>query len=280
LSLHDRASDFIPRFAQNGKQDVRLLHLLTHTSGLPDMLPNNELLRRQHQPFSVFIDEICRLPLAFEPGTRVLYQSMGIAILAEIVHQVSGQVLSEFLRREIFFPLGMTNTWLGCDLARQPRVAAIRVPAELEGEDWNWNSPYWLSFGAPWGGLTTTPTDLARFLQMLLDGGTLGKTRILNPDTIQAITRNQLQSMPAVPEDDRRCRPWGLGWRLNWPGTPTAFGDLLAPRAFGHWGSTGTMCWADPDSRTFFIAFTTQPLDEHRNYLTRLSNLVVSAIVR
>ena len=120
LSLHDRAADFVPRFAQNGKQDVRILHLLTRTSGLPDMLPNNELLRRQHQPFSTFIDEICRLPLAFEPGTRVLYQSMGIALLAEIVHQVSGQVLPEFLRRKVFQPLGMSNTWLGLDPSRQP----------------------------------------------------------------------------------------------------------------------------------------------------------------
>src|SRR5205085_1842877 len=99
----------------NGKQEVRVHHLMTHTSGLPDMLPNNEQLRQQHQPFSVFVEKNCELPLQFRPGTGVCYQSAGIAILAEIVHQISGVSLSEFLRKEIFMPLGMHDTSLGCD---------------------------------------------------------------------------------------------------------------------------------------------------------------------
>lgn len=278
LVLQDRVTDFLPRFGQNGKEDVRLLHLLTHTSGLPDMLPNNEQLRRRHQPFSVFVDEICRLPLQFAPGTRVNYQSTGIAILAEIVHQVSGQHLAEFLHQEIFAPLGMTETSLGCTDERRTRVAAIRVPAELEREDWNWNSAYWLRFGAPWGGLLTTPTDLARFCLMLLNGGALGEVRLLSPASVRAMTSNQLALMPQIPEEERRCRPWGLGWRLNWQGQPNSFGDLLGPRTYGHWGSTGTLCWLDPDTQTFFILFTTQPLSDQRDDLTRLSNIVASAL--
>src|SRR5262249_43676477 len=90
LTLEDRVASFVPKFAANGKSEVQVRHLMTHTSGLPDMLPNNEKLRKDHKPLSGFIEETCKLPLLFPPGTKVSYQSMGIAMLAEIVHQVSG----------------------------------------------------------------------------------------------------------------------------------------------------------------------------------------------
>ena len=76
----------------------------------------------------------------------------------------------------------------------------------------------------------------------------------------------------------RRCRPWGLGWRLNWPGHSSNFGDLLGTRAFGHWGATGTLCWMDPDTETFFILFTTQPLGDNERFLARMANVVAAAI--
>jgi CubicO group peptidase (beta-lactamase class C family) len=141
LCLQDRVAEFVPAFAQNGKEEVRLCHLLTHTSGLPDMLTDNQRLRREHRPLSVFVEETCRLRLAFRSGTAVSYQSMGFAALAEVVHQVSGRTLAEFLRQEIFVPLGMTDTTLGVDAARRERLAVLRVPPEQEGTDWSWNSP-------------------------------------------------------------------------------------------------------------------------------------------
>jgi CubicO group peptidase (beta-lactamase class C family) len=65
LRLEDRVVEYVPRFAQHGKDTVQIRHLLTHTSGLPDMLPNNEQLRAAHRPLSDFIEEICRTPLLF-----------------------------------------------------------------------------------------------------------------------------------------------------------------------------------------------------------------------
>ncbi len=279
LALDDRVADYIPAFAANGKRDVLIRHLLTHTSGLPDMVPANEKLRRAHQPLSAFVRETCRLPLMFPPGTRVNYQSMGILMLAEIVHQVTGVTLPDFLAKEVFGPLDMPDTSLGIQAAaRRERVAHVRVPAELEKADWNWNTPYWLGLGVPWGGLITTPADFARFCLMMLGGGALGKVRLLSPASVRAMTSNQLAAMPTVPEEERRCRPWGLGWRLNWPAHSANFGDLLGPRSFGHWGSTGTLCWIDPDSEAFFILFTTQPQEPEGRFLARLSNVVCSAL--
>ena len=127
----------------------------------------------------------------------------------------------------------------------------VRQPKEMEGSDWGWMSPYWLALGAPWGGLVTTPADLARFCLMTLNGGALGSVRLLSSATIRTMTSNQFLAMPQIPEEDRRCKPWGLGWRLNWPGHSSNFGDLLGPRSFGHWGATGTLCWIDPDAEAF-----------------------------
>jgi CubicO group peptidase (beta-lactamase class C family) len=279
VSLEDPAAAFVPRFAAHGKGGVRLRHLLTHTSGLPDMVRDNEKLRAGHQPPAAFLEAVCQEPLLFPPGTRVSYQSTGIAVLAEVVHQVSGATLAEFLRKEVFDPLGMADTSLGWQPAKKDRIAGVRLPAAMRGTDWNWNTPYWLGFGAPWGGLITSPADFARLCALMLNGGHLGGVRLLSPLAVRAMTTNQLAAMSQVPEEERRCRPWGLGWRLNWPGEPSSFGDLLGPRAYGHWGATGTLCWLDPESETFFLLFTTQPQDPEDRFLARLSNAVCAALV-
>jgi CubicO group peptidase (beta-lactamase class C family) len=278
LTLEDRVFWYVPQFRANGKEEVQIRHLMTHTSGLPDMLPNNEAMRRAHRPLAAFIQEICKLKLLFPPGTRVNYQSMGTAMLAEVVHQVAGTTLREFLAKEFFGPLGMKDTSLGWNPATKARIAQVRVPADMEKADWNWNSAYWLGFGAPWGGLITTPADFALYCQMMLNGGVLGSVRVLSPATVRAMTSNQLAVMPQAPEEERRCRPWGLGWRLNWPGHSANFGDLLGPRTYGHWGATGTLCWLDPDAETFFILFTTQPQEPEGRFLARISNIVASAM--
>ena len=81
VSLSDPVTRFIPEFGGQSSTDspdrsaVQIRHICTHTSGLPDMVPNNVLLRRQHAPFETFIDHICKVPLLFAPGTNISYQS-------------------------------------------------------------------------------------------------------------------------------------------------------------------------------------------------------------
>jgi CubicO group peptidase (beta-lactamase class C family) len=279
LTLEDKVATFVPQFAVKDKGGIEVRHLMTHTSGLPDMVADNNKLRAGHKPFSAFVEAICQEPLLFAPGTRVSYQSMGTAMLGEIVHQVSGKTLPEFLRKEIFEPLGMADTSLGSGSLKNDRIAAVRIGAEALKTNWHWNSPYWLSFGAPWGGMITSPANMGRFCQMMLNGGKLGTVRILSPATVRTMTSNQLEGMPQVPEEERRSRPWGLGWKLNWPGHSANFGDLLGPRTYGHYGSTGTVVWIDPDTEAFLVLFTTQPQDPEGRFLSRLSNVVASAMV-
>jgi len=193
---------------------------------------------------------------------------------------------AEFLRQELFTPLGMQDTALGAPdewyaepQSRIERIAEIRVPESQADTNWHWNTRYWQQLGVPWGGLLTTPGDLGRFAQMLLNDGEGNGHRILSPATISAATRNQFKAMREVPELERRTRPWGLGWRLHWPGTSRNFGDFLSPTNYGHWGATGTLLWIDPSWQTFAILLTTQPQEPRGEYLARFSTAVASALV-
>ncbi|MFO0958512.1 MAG: serine hydrolase [Isosphaeraceae bacterium] len=171
ITLDDPLVRWIPEFDSGARdrREVTVRHLMTHTSGLPDQLPRNAVLRAAHCPLSAFVEETCRQPLLFAPGTAVRYQSMGTLMLAAVIRKVSGLPTAEFLAREIFAPLGMDDTCLGLGNRKRSRVAELRVAPEMEKVDWNWNSDYWLGIGSPWGGLLTTPADLARFALAMLD---------------------------------------------------------------------------------------------------------------
>jgi len=249
------------------------------------MLPNNLALRNAQAPLSAFAQGAEEIGVDFPPGRGVQYQSLGFAVLGEIMERVTGKTCARFLQDELFAPLKMDDTALGAPNSwfdgtgnRAARIAEVRLPAEqVDADHWNWNSRYWRQLGVPWGGLLTTPADLGSLAAMLL--GWKGQPAILSRASIQAATRNQLEAMREVPADDRRSRPWGLGWRLNWPAHSANFGDLLGPRTYGHWGATGTVMWIDPDLDAFCILLTTQPQEPGGAYLARVSNIIAAALV-
>ena len=130
------------------------------------------------------------------------------------------------------------------------------------------------------GGVLSTVTDLAHFVQMLLRGGRCAAGGLFSPATIAAATANQLEALHDLPEADRRTRGWGYGWRLNWPGHAATFGDLLPASAYGHWGATGTLWWVDPVREVGLVLLTTQPLARDDSTLLRLSNVISAAIAK
>ena len=288
LSLDDRVCEIVSQFRGTKKYGVTVRHLLTHSSGLPDMLPRNRELRESHASLEEFVAGTCAAEMGFPPGRGVRYQSMGFGLLGEIIRTLSGRSCADFLRTEIFQQLWMNDTSLGAPAewydeqnGRAARVAEIRVPDDQRdaANDWGWNSRYWRGLGAPWGGVLSTPADLARFAQAMLSGGTIDGTRIFSKATVEAATKNQLAGMLGVPAADREGRPWGFGWRLSWPGSSPYFGDLLGPRMYGHMGATGTVLWLDPDRDAFAVVLTTQPQDPQGAYLARLSNSIAASLV-
>lgn len=288
VALNERVCEYVPEFGGATRYGITLRHLLTHTSGLPDQLPHNSRLRAENAPLAAFVEGTCGVSLDFSPGRGVQYSSMAFAMLGEIIHRVTGRSCAEFLRDELFAPLGMNDTALGAPddwfAGKSPiaeRIPEIRVPPnQVDGTAWNWNSRYWRQLGAPWGGLLTTPADLARFAQLMLRRGWIdGERRLFSAATIAAATGNRLDEFPDLAESDRRCRPWGFGWRIQWPAHTGSFGDLAGPQTFGHWGATGTLMWIDPDRDAFAILLSTEPALSHSIPLVRLSNAIAAAIL-
>ncbi|MDP6445074.1 MAG: serine hydrolase domain-containing protein [Pirellulaceae bacterium] len=264
LQLDHRVQRYLPEFRGGGKEDVRLIHLLTHTSGLPDMLPNNVALRQAHAPLAEFMRHVNDVELHFEPGTRVHYQSMGLLTLATVMESVAEVAVPDLLQQQIFAPLGMRDTALGIPAAwrssdHSARLTASQVEGQEGADDWGWNSDYWRELGAPWGGLLSTAADWGKLARHLL-GIHAGGDGVVSPSTLRAMTTNQLGRMAGIPSATARATPWGLGWQLNWPGHPRGFGELLPAAAYGHWGATGTMIWIDPTRDAYGVVLTTEPI--------------------
>jgi len=284
LNLTDRVTKYLPEYAAHHKEETLVWHLFTHTSGLPDMLANNMELRKAHAPLSKFVEHAMRdtVPL-FPPGTRLNYQSMGTLLTAEIVRLISGLPIAEFLKKEVFVPLGLTSISLGSGSFDNVRLVHLETPADQD-PTCGWNSRYWQELGAPWGGMLASPADYAVLCQLMLGGGAVrladGKeVRLASPATIAAMTRNQLRNSPDLPEWISRTRPWGLGWRLNHPVSDDCYGDLLSPTAYGHHGATGTLVWMDPTTETFCVLFTTATQMRRPWLLKSLSNAVAAAVI-
>ncbi|MHC4879635.1 MAG: serine hydrolase domain-containing protein [Planctomycetota bacterium] len=279
LNLSDPVMRHIPEFAAHHKEDTLVLHLFTHTSGMPDMLDDNAELRAKHAPLERFIEGAINAMPLFPAGTDYSYQSMGTLIVAELVQRLSGMSIRDFVRKEILAPLGLESTGLGSIGLDRERLVRVQTPEYQAGSNFGWNSRYWQELGAPWGAMFSAPEDFAVICQMLLNGGSYGDVRLLSPGTVNIMTTNRLDDQPDLPEPVRRAKPWGLGWKLNPRGTASSFGATLGPNVFGHTGATGTMCWIDPDREGFCLLFTTAIRSRAPWRLVHLSNIVGSAFL-
>ena len=279
VDLDDRVADYVPEFAANGKEEIRLRHCLTHTSGLPDMLPDNEELRKANAPLEAFVASACRTHLLFPPGTDVRYQSSGILMLAEVVERVTGDRFRDFLAGEVLRPAGMADTHLGWRADFDGRRVEAKVENPEATADWNHNSPYWCDLGSPWGGVHSTVGDVARFLRLMLNGGATPEGwRVFQPGTVRLMLADHTSGLPDLPAAARLREGWGLGWRIPRLGDEGWFGSAVPPGAFGHAGSTGTVAWADPISGTAFVLLTNGLLDAEGGTLKACGNIAACAL--
>ncbi|HVJ86553.1 MAG TPA: serine hydrolase, partial [Caulifigura sp.] len=128
-------------------------------------------------------------------------------------------------------------------------------------------------------GMVSPAGDLARFCGMMLGEGELDGVRVLSSRSVGIATGNNLVHFPSVPEADQRTRPWGYGWRLNWPAHAASFGDLLPAEVYGHWGATGTLFWIDPLHESAAVILSSQPMEKDRSLIVRISNAIAAALV-
>jgi CubicO group peptidase (beta-lactamase class C family) len=250
FQLDDPVRKFLPEFTGAARDRITVRQLLTHVSGLPDQLPENQALRKRHAPLADFVAGAIRTPLLFEPGSRYEYSSMALLLAAEIAQRISGTGLLALIDEFVFRPLEMKHSALG--LGRFPLEAMMRCQAENAApesgagdptsRDWDWNSPYWRRLGSPWGGVHASAPDVARFLAEFLDQ----RGKAVRPETARLMIRNHNPS--GLPS---RGLGFAVGSLAGSPGCSEA--------TFGHGGSTGTLAWADPRTETICVVLTTLP---------------------
>ena len=274
ISLNDLVQLYLPEFKGPGRDKVRVKDLLTHTSGLPDMLPENIKLREAHAPLGEFVKGAMTTPLLFEPRTSFSYSSMGTLLAAEIVERVTKMPLAQFQQQELFEPLKMKHSSLGLGKRSIADTARVQgdsfAKADKDLERYGANSPYLRNLGHPWGGMHSNVDDLGVVLQMFLNGGVYDGKRILGKPTVEAMISNQNKAVGHA---------WGLGWGLQTSSAWNAFGDLSSERTFGHSGASGTVAWADPERELVCVILTTRPWREDRGFLLRrIANVVQAAV--
>jgi methyl acetate hydrolase len=273
LDLDDTVETYLPEFAELGvlegfdgdeprlrapasKATVR--HLVTHTSGLTYWFWNADMVRWHEATGTPNVlsgsMDIFKAPLVADPGTTYEY-GINSDWLGRVVEAASGLSLREYLDAHILGPLGMTST----TFLMTEEQRANCVPIHMRGEDGAWaatdvdwsQKPEWWAGGH---GLYSTPRDYLRFQRMLLGGGALEGTRILERATVEAAFRNQIGELefPAtIPTADPgssadfEAAPgmkWGLGLLLTTDQQP----DMRAPGSGAWAGLFNTHFWVDP----------------------------------
>lgn len=270
LAIDDPVEKHLPEFrgqmlvAERGPETITLKKpsrpitlkdLLTHTSGLPGKMPEglSELYAQRNHTLAEAVIASSQRPLDFEPGTRWAYSSAGIDVLGRIIEVTSGQSYEAFVQKRVFDPLGMVDTTfyptdkqlarLATLYAKDPKTRRLYAPPGATS-----GPPKDARFPNPAGGLFSTGPDLARFYQMMLNGGALGETRIISAASAKIMTTSYTGDLPAG------FSP-GIGFGLGWSVVrePQDVTEMLTPGAYGHGGGTGTQGWIDPTQNLFLI---------------------------
>ena len=241
IKLDEPVHSYIQQFAGDGKEAITVRQLFTHTSGLPEDVNT----KPKWQGNDTAIQMACALKLRAPPGTEFRYSDVNFFLLGEIVRRVSGMPLNEFCAKEIYGPLGMTNTGF---LPPQSEVSRIAPPemtdgVMLRGVVHDPTSRY-MGGVAGHAGLFTTAPDMARYAHMMLNLGESDGVRIFKPETVKMMT--SVQTPPGMA--DRR----GFGWDID-TGFSSPRGEHFPLGSYGHTGFTGDAFWIDPFSKTFFI---------------------------
>ena len=279
IDLDDPVAKHVPEFAGHGKEQVTLRHCLTHTSGLPDMVPGNIELRKRNAPIGEFVAAACRARLLFRPGSDVRYQSSGILMLGEVAERVTGVRFRDYLAAEVFGPAGMTSTHLGWREEYAERNVAAKVRDPETTAHWNHNSAYWRDFGGPWAGVHTNTADITRLLRVMLNGGKSDSgVTVFKPGTVRILTQDHTAALPDLQPAARLREAWGLGWRIQRAGNGGWYGSAVPPGAFGHAGATGTVAWADRTSKVIFVLLTNGLQDLEGGTLKACGNITAATL--
>ncbi len=244
LSLVDPVKKWFPEFEGKGKDDLLILHLLTHTSTLNDFSLDSA------SPMQSAISGAASQKLNGEIGNRFHYADINFILLAEVVRRAAGAPLDEYAAKKFYAPLGMKDTTFRPAVGKKERIAATGGddPRQFCGEPQDYLCRQ-LGGVAGHAGLFSTVDDLARFCRMILGSGQLDSKRVMEQRTVSQMTA------PYFSRGGRVIR--GLGWDIASPFSSPR-GSFFSRVSFGHTGYSGSSLWIDPDADLYVILLTTR----------------------
>ncbi len=298
LLLSDPVARFLPEYAhqkvaverdgrlelQDVIQSATVQDLLRHTAGLTYEFLGSAEVQRQYQKQQMgsrersnteFSQALAALPLMYQPGTVWEY-SRATDVLGRLVEAISGQTLGEYLRQNIFLPLGMHETGFAVPEADHPRIA------EPFGHDPDGGVPLRVleprrvpAMESGGGGLLSTARDYARFLQFMRNRGELHGVRLLGPRTVDFMTADHLGAIPAIGDLLPPGHGFGLGFAVR-----TAAGISPVPGSVGlyYWGGiAGTTFFVDPAEDLYALLMIQAP-NQRDHYRPLFRSLVYAAL--
>jgi CubicO group peptidase (beta-lactamase class C family) len=264
LNIEDPVSRYIKAFYTPDKREVTIRHLLTHTAGLYEWYPMYYFASNKQECFRL----IGELPLAYPVGEQRRYSDLGFVLLGEIIEVVSGLPLDQFMKENIFQPLGMKNTTFNpLTSGNYKRIAAASAGnpyekrmvydstlgykvKEIDPAQWNnWRTYVlkgevndgnaWYANGGISGaaGLFSTANDLQKLVDMLINKGMVGSKQFISKKMIETfLTKDKFNN--------------GLGWMMD---PDNSFMKNAPEGSFGHTGFTGTSIVIIPQYKTSII---------------------------
>ncbi|RHW41440.1 class A beta-lactamase-related serine hydrolase [Neobacillus notoginsengisoli] len=260
FGLDEPVAKYIPKFAANGKENVTIRQLMTHTSGFAAWIP----LYTQGTNRDDRMNFVLNHPLSNKPGTAYTYSDLNMITLGFLIERLSGQRQDEFVKKYLTDPLNMKDTMYNPPASLKSRIAATEFqPAIGRGLVWGevHDENAWALGGvAGHAGVFSTAGDLAKLAHMYLNDGRYGSKQILKPDTVKMLIENQI---PEFPGNDH-----GLGWELaqGW------FMDALSEGStLGHTGYTGTSIVVNRNNGTIAILLTNRVHPTRNTVTTNLA---------
>jgi CubicO group peptidase (beta-lactamase class C family) len=251
--------------------------LMSHTAGFgyglcctdpksPNYNPVDEAFVKDGVLVSANLDEmmtkIAGIPLVYDPGTRWSY-SVSVDIQGYIVQKLSGQKFGDYLKANVFTPLGMNDTSFFVTEANKPRftdvyhwdkTANALVVNPNRPDRPGFDDPNRLESGG--GGLVSSTHDYARFTQMFLNDGELAGNRVLKPETVELMRTNAIGDLKLY-SDGTTANPGlpGVGFGMDFAvyDEPSVTGQPYAKGTHYWGGAAGTWFWIDPQNDLFFI---------------------------